>query len=107
MLMGPMLRAFLEERLQLQLHRDVEDIPAYALTIAKGGLKIKPIGEGDCRAVDPANPPGAGSARTEGTLFCGEVRRGTNGSTRTIDLGGMELEILMVVLKLDRRVMDR
>jgi len=104
-MMGPMLRAFLEERLQVQLHRDVEEMPAYALTIAKGGLKITPIGEGGCSPFDPANPeaqPPAGAPP-----ICGSMRRGKSGTMRVAELGGMELEILMVVLRVDRHVIDR
>ena len=39
---GPMLRALLERRFQLKAHVETEQIPAFALTVAKGGLKIKP-----------------------------------------------------------------
>jgi uncharacterized protein (TIGR03435 family) len=47
-LMGTMLRTLLEERFQLKTHRDTEDVPMFALTVAKGGLKIKPMKPGDC-----------------------------------------------------------
>jgi uncharacterized protein (TIGR03435 family) len=89
-LMGPMLRAFLEDRLQLKTHRDVEDIPAYAMTVAKGGLKIRPI-----------------AADAECKPQCGMVRRDRSESARILDLGGMEREILITVLRLDRHVVDR
>ena len=90
MLMGPMLRAFLEERLQLTTHRDVEEIPAYALTVAKGGLKIVPIAsDSECKPE------------------CGMVTRGRTDTARILDLGGMEREILITVLNLDRHVIDR
>jgi uncharacterized protein (TIGR03435 family) len=48
-MLGQMLRTLLEDRFQLKIHRETEDSPMYALTVAKGGLKIKPI-EGDCVA---------------------------------------------------------
>ena len=38
-MMGPMLHALLEDRFQLKTHRDFEQAPVYALTVAKGGLK--------------------------------------------------------------------
>src|SRR5436309_3183769 len=47
-MMGPMLRALLEERFQLKTHRETEEAPMYALTVAKGGMKIKPIGPNGC-----------------------------------------------------------
>jgi len=89
-LMGPMLRAFLEERLQLKTHRDVEEMPAYALTVAKGGLKISPIAsDAECKPE------------------CGMMARRRTDTGRLIDLGGMEREILITVLNLDRHVIDR
>jgi uncharacterized protein (TIGR03435 family) len=47
-LQGPMLRALLERRFQLRVHIEAEQVPAYALTVASGGLTIKPMQEGDC-----------------------------------------------------------
>jgi uncharacterized protein (TIGR03435 family) len=40
---GPMLRALLEKRFQLKSHIESEQVPAFDLTIARGGLKIKPV----------------------------------------------------------------
>jgi uncharacterized protein (TIGR03435 family) len=68
MVMGPMLRALLEDRFQLKLHRENEDAPAYALVVAKGGLKIKPTTEGDC---EPTTLTGAG-----GPELLAALRRG-------------------------------
>jgi uncharacterized protein (TIGR03435 family) len=42
-LQGPMLLDLLERRFKLKLRVETEEIPVYALTIAKGGLKIKPL----------------------------------------------------------------
>ena len=53
-MMGPMLRALLEERFKLKTHRELEDVPMYGMTVAKGGLKIKPIDEKGCTSVDIA-----------------------------------------------------
>jgi uncharacterized protein (TIGR03435 family) len=38
----PMLKALLEERFKLATHRETKDVPGYALTVAKGGPKLKP-----------------------------------------------------------------
>jgi uncharacterized protein (TIGR03435 family) len=54
-LRGPMLRALLERRFGLKAHIETEQIPAFALTVAPGGLKIK---EGTC--TPPAVPPSPG-----------------------------------------------
>jgi uncharacterized protein (TIGR03435 family) len=45
---GPMLLALLERRFQLRLHLESEEIPVWALGIAKGGLKMKPADPGSC-----------------------------------------------------------
>jgi uncharacterized protein (TIGR03435 family) len=47
-LQGPMLMELLERRFQLKVHVDVEQIPVYALTVAPGGLKMKPVARGSC-----------------------------------------------------------
>jgi uncharacterized protein (TIGR03435 family) len=50
---GPMLRALLERRFGLKVHLETEQIPAQALTVAPGGLKMK---EGTCTPPDPSAP---------------------------------------------------
>jgi uncharacterized protein (TIGR03435 family) len=51
---GPMLRDLLERRFQLKLHVETEQIPAWALTVAPGGLKMK---EGACTGGAPSEAP--------------------------------------------------
>lgn len=50
---GPMLRALLEKRFGLAAHLDSEQIPAFDLVVAPGGLKIK---EGTCVRSDAPAP---------------------------------------------------
>ena len=66
-LMGTMLRTLLEERFHLKIHRETEDVPMFALTVAKSGFKLKPMQAGDCdpdfsKPFDPAaaKPPCGG-----------------------------------------------
>jgi uncharacterized protein (TIGR03435 family) len=40
---GPMLRSLLERRFQLKTHVETEQMPAWTLSIASSGLKIKPV----------------------------------------------------------------
>src|SRR5215831_19273503 len=70
---GPMLRALLERRFQLKIHIETEQVPAFALTVAKGGLKIKPTKEGECEK-PPAPTPGVPSLLRPPTAD--DVRRG-------------------------------
>ena len=45
-----MLRALLTERFKFTFHKEKAELPVYTLTVAKGGIKMKP-------AADPAVPP--------------------------------------------------
>jgi uncharacterized protein (TIGR03435 family) len=38
-----MLRALLEDRFKLAVHRETKELPGYALLVAKGGFKLKPV----------------------------------------------------------------
>jgi uncharacterized protein (TIGR03435 family) len=55
---GPMLRDLLERRFQLKAHIETEQVPAFALTVAPGGLKVKPAEPDSCVSypVDPTVP---------------------------------------------------
>lgn len=48
-----MLRSLLEDRFHLSAKLSTADMPALALTVAKGGHKMKPAGEPDRSACDP------------------------------------------------------
>jgi len=75
-----MLQSLLEDRFQLKVHRETRELPAYALTAAKGGLKLPSPKEGGCASSTPdastwaggrMPPPGQGQP----TLApCGSVR---------------------------------
>jgi uncharacterized protein (TIGR03435 family) len=63
MMQGPMLQALFEDRFHLKIRRENQDGPVYALTLAKGGSKLKPFKEGSCTQMPltrpiPAPPPG-------------------------------------------------
>jgi len=85
---GPMLRALLEKRFALKVHVETEQIPALSMTVAPGGLKIKPAAEGSCERQPPI-PAGQPIRTTPDGVFVGnppvllfkpatldEVRRG-------------------------------
>lgn len=55
MMLGPMMQSLLEDRFHLKLHRETRSGPAYELTVAKGGSKLKAT-NGSC-AIDV--PPAA------------------------------------------------
>lgn len=39
--LNPMIRAILEDRFQLKVHRETKEMPVFALVVAKGGSKLK------------------------------------------------------------------
>jgi uncharacterized protein (TIGR03435 family) len=69
---GPMLQALLEDRFHLRMRRVSHEAPAYALTVAKGGIKLQPSKPGDCVPPDYGLP-------TPYPQFCGAPKRGDPG----------------------------
>ena len=57
---GPMLRALLERRFKLKAHVVTEQVPALALVVAPGGLKIKAAAPGSCTPVNQLGGRAAG-----------------------------------------------
>jgi uncharacterized protein (TIGR03435 family) len=106
MMQGPMLQALLEDRFKLKIHRETREIPVYALTVAKGGLKLHPLEPGSC-------PPTMSSAERVALLqagkalpkFCGSIRFGK----KTADFHGMSIDEFSKSLGrvLDRPIVDK
>ena len=63
---GPIIQALLEDRFKLKLHPETREIPAWALTLAKGDAKLRQFEERGCttrdltRPFDPPPPPAPG-----------------------------------------------
>jgi len=106
-MLGPLLQSLLEDRFQLKIHRDLEEIPTYSLTVAKSGFKLQPMKEGGCTPVDatkgPVKRPGPGEKP-----LC-TLGVGTNGPNLTLNAGGATLTQLAGTLSanLDRPVIDK
>ena len=77
---GPMLRELLERRFQLKIHTETEQVPAFALVVAKGGIKIKPMQEAECEPLPPRTPGVPNLVRPHSFA---EVRRGAKPSCGT------------------------
>jgi uncharacterized protein (TIGR03435 family) len=105
-LMGYMLRSLLEDRFRLKLHRDSEEVDMYALSVGKGGLKLKPMKDGDC---DPSadNMPALTDEKPRcGTLYMG----GADGGAKVRwTFGGFQLSSLAgrISSQLKMHVIDR
>lgn len=105
---GPMLRALLEDRFHLKTHREVEQVPMYALTVAGSGLKLRPMEQGGCIEVPVGGP--MPEQKPGDKPVCHGAGWGANGPNRTIEGGGVPLSELAEDLGdifLDRHVIDQ
>jgi uncharacterized protein (TIGR03435 family) len=108
LLNGSMLQALLEDRFHLKTHREMEEVPAYSLTVAKGGLKLKPTEHGSCNTFEPGKS-------LEGELAPGDkqwciTHVGWDGPNWTLDVDGKGLSDVASALGgtiLGRPVIDR
>jgi uncharacterized protein (TIGR03435 family) len=108
-LRGPMLRALLEDRFKLTLHRETRDMPVYALTRAQSGSKLSPLPEGSCPPAKGPTPAGAtGKADPHG---CGTISVRYDPSGNQLDAHGMTIGEFVTILGgyagLDRPVVDK
>jgi bla regulator protein BlaR1 len=104
LLYGPMLRRLLEDRFHLKIRRVTEEAPMYALTVAKGGFKLKPMQEGDCL------PDGSPEWPEGGKPACKWTGWDTHGPNRRLLFGGIPMDQIardLAGLILDRNVIDR
>ncbi len=101
-LLGTMLRALLEERFRLKIHRETEEVPMFELKVAKSGLKLKPMKEGDCVPFDPAMV-------SREKAMCGMMTSGGRGPNTVWSFTGFPLSSLAGRLSptLGRHVIDR
>ncbi len=106
MMLGPMMESLLEDRFQLKLHRETRSGPAYDLTVAKGGPKLK-ANDGNCTmdvppaAVprdpatgrpDPGFGPGARVPQPDPGQPCHIILSLNNGPNRLLVTRGMTLD---------------
>ena len=110
MLAGPFLQSLLEERFQLKTHRETREVPVYAMTVGKSGLKAKLLADGECTALDlthPPSPPKPGEPRPN---FCGAMTMGPSGKgDMFMELRGATMTQFAQRLsgRVDRSVVDK
>lgn len=87
-LMGSMLQALLEDRFQLKIHRETEEMPMFALTVSKSGVKLKPRKDGDCDAT--AEPPSG--LEVPDKPPCGSLMTRLHGPNMLWIFGGIDMD---------------
>ena len=107
-----MLQTLLADRFQLQVHRETREMPAYVLTVARGGSKLTPAKDGGCIAErDPSKPipppaPGTGASR-----LCGNNNMTSRISPPNMTWTGVRIDMARVTGSLAnyfrRPVVDR
>jgi uncharacterized protein (TIGR03435 family) len=103
---GPMLQSLLEDRFHLQSHREVEQVPMYALTVAPGGVKLKAMEEGGCAPFE-GGPFTWAPGKKPPCRWTGWVLHGAN---QTVEGGGVPFSRLAETLGdliMDRHVVDQ
>jgi bla regulator protein blaR1 len=97
---GPMLRALLEDRFKLKVHREIRQVPVYELTVAKGGPKLKRFEEGSCIPFDLFK---------QGPKTCNQ-RMDRKGPNEVVAWHGTSLDEFsktVLTVALDRPVIDK
>ena len=110
MLAGPMLQALLEERFRLKTHRETREMPVYAMTVAKGGLKVQPLAEGACTPLDLTHPPAPPKPGGPPPNLCGVMMLGRTGNgDMMIEVRGLTMTQLAQRLsgRVDRTIVDK
>ena len=108
-LLGSMLRALLEERFKLKMRRGSEEVPMYALTVARSGFKLKPMTEGDCVPFQPGEVGGGYAESADTRPRCGMVTSGARGPNALWKFSGFAIGTLAGRLSrtVGRHVIDR
>ena len=119
-MIGPMLRALLENRFQLKIRRETREIPVYELVVAPGGPKLTPF-QGKCNP-DPNAPSrflsDGGDGRPRLDAPCGPDGQPVSasgfmthqrGPNSIADAPGISLQGLCqsLLARLDRPVIDK
>ena len=105
MMLGPMMQALLEDRFKLKIHRETRQVPVYALTVGKDGLKLPAAPKDGCAVQDLDALPTRPAPGRAPLLFCGMPLTMNNG----FDMRGATMAQLSTALsgRVDRKVIDK
>jgi uncharacterized protein (TIGR03435 family) len=105
-MVGPMLIALLEDRLQLKAHSEPRDTPVFTLTLAEVPRKLQPAPEGSCKPLDLENL----ATRDTTARYCGFGPSRIEAGTVIADWYGItmgELASRVLTIQVGRLVVDR
>ena len=106
MMLGPMMRALMEERMALKTHSETREGPVYDLVVAKGGLKAKASAPGACVPGDPNRPPQDWHPNSATYKNCG-IRSLRAKGGMVLEATGVTMSELAQFLPLDREAVNR
>jgi uncharacterized protein (TIGR03435 family) len=75
-----MVQSLLADRFKMQAHSETREMPAYILTVAKGGPKMRFTGSEDCVYPDRTKPPGTVANVCGSSLCCRDGWHATHTS---------------------------
>ena len=105
MMLGPMMRALIEERLALKTHSETREGSVYELVAAKGGLKAKASAPGACVPADPNRPPQDWHPNSDTYKNCG-IRNLRARGGMVLEATGVTMSELAQSLPLDRETVN-
>ncbi len=102
-----MLLALLEDRFKLKVHRETREVPVYALTVARGGPRLK---AGDETCVPPDYSTYPRPALPAGKSYCRDAsagrRKGQNAVVNA-DPASVDYFCKLLGIVLDRPIVDK
>jgi uncharacterized protein (TIGR03435 family) len=103
---GPMLQALLEDRFRLKVRHETREVPVYALTVDRSGLKLQRATEGSCVLRDYSSFPRQPLPR--GKRYCNDVV-GRKRPNTYLNLENATIESFCNLLSLvmDRPIVDK
>jgi uncharacterized protein (TIGR03435 family) len=106
MMKGPMMRALLEDRFQLRLHREKKDVDVFELTAGSDGPRLRPAKGGDCVVSDRNHPPPDPRRGEPSPVICGLIRKSSGDG---FDVPGVTMADLCRQLSawVDRDIIDQ
>ena len=103
-MLGPMMRALLEDRFRLRVHLETRSAPVYELTAGKGGAKLTAAKGGGCAPFDADHPE-----PPERMHLCGVIIRSLRpGDAPAVFYGATMADLARALTRLlDREVIDQ